>query len=119
MVLADGLHRPGPGIVLPRLGREAIDTLLRQLHRGRRPDLAQVRLSESHLRPGRLNQLVRHDVVVRELEDRAGAYSDGKRRLEGPGVERPGMATAHLMPDRDRRRATRRRRRWDRESGQR
>src|SRR6266852_3259211 len=101
MVLADGLHRPGPGIVLPPRCREAIDTLLRQLHRGRRRDLAHVRMSESDLGTGHLNQLVRHYVVVRELEDCACPDVDGNRRLEGSGVERPEIATTHLMPDRD------------------
>jgi len=35
IVLADRLHRPGPGIVLAGPGRETVEALLRQLHRRR------------------------------------------------------------------------------------
>src|SRR6266545_778197 len=102
VVLADRVHLSHRRIVLTGLRREAVDALLHQLHRSRRGHVVHVRVREPELRTGRLDQLVRHDVVVHDLEHRAGLEGDGERRPRLTVREVPYVTAAHLVGDRHR-----------------
>ena len=106
VVLADSLHRCGPLVVLAGLRRKAVDTLVCQLDRGRRGHFVHARMDNAEFRAGRLDQLVRHHVVVDEPERRAGRDHNREVRPLRAGADRPHVTAPHLVADRDGGRAT-------------
>jgi hypothetical protein len=75
-------------------------------------------MRQAELGTARLDQLVRHHVVIDEPERRAGCDDDREGRPERAGVDRPHVTAPHLVADRDGGRAAGGRCRGERECRQ-